>query len=575
MLSLFGFEVDFCEKETQKNLVKIAMVTIALFVFGLFSLSGCGAGGGGGTGGGSNPPSNPPSITNVSPATVKAGDTITMTGENFGATRSPSTVSVNGALVGTFISWSNTQIKVAIPNIAPAGANAPVVVSTSAGSSNAYDITVNPYISSLTPNTGNGGDEVTVTGTSFGNSQGTSGITFSGVPANIINWSNSAIRAQVPNGISSGNVVVTIAGIISNGVAFTIGVPHIDSLSPTSGQIGITVSVLGEKFGSVQGSSTVTLNGTACSATSWSNTLVVTSVPIGATSGNVVITTADGTSNGISFTVTGPLNYTFSWRQTGLAVPLKICYNTISSNIYLANRDNVAVFNQSGTRLADLACPDTPIPSVASDNNGNIYTLGGNPTCKVNRYNGSWQTLVSNTQYRALDLDVNDNYIVVLETSDGVDGWVQVFDTNGVLVYGPWQIAGANTPGGIGIGSNNTIAIADTDNHRVLLYTIQGSLTGAYGTNGNANGQFHLPEDVAVSHQDNKIYVMDSGNYRVQVFGQNMSFLGKYQGSQGSGDGQFWSCYGISPDNNGNFFTSDVHSPDHIDNNIQKFVLNP
>ena len=73
----------------------------------------------------------------------------------------------------------------------------------------------------------------------------------------------------------------------------------VGSLSPNSGAVGAAVTITGTNFGTTQGSSTVTFNGTAAAATSWSSTSVAVTVPAGATTGNVVVTVWGRASNGV------------------------------------------------------------------------------------------------------------------------------------------------------------------------------------------------------------------------------------------------------------------------------------
>jgi len=84
----------------------------------------------------------------------------------------------------------------------------------------------------------------------------------------------------------------------------TVAPPAITSLTPSSGQVGAQVRVIGTVFGNTQGTSSVHFNGKAATATSWSATQIVCAVPAGATTGPVTVTTAGGTSNGATFTVT-------------------------------------------------------------------------------------------------------------------------------------------------------------------------------------------------------------------------------------------------------------------------------
>jgi hypothetical protein len=81
------------------------------------------------------------------------------------------------------------------------------------------------------------------------------------------------------------------------------GPPSITSLSPTSAEIGVPVTITGTNFGGTQATSTVTFNGTAATPTGWSATSIVVSVPDGATTGNVVVTVNAVASNGVPFTV--------------------------------------------------------------------------------------------------------------------------------------------------------------------------------------------------------------------------------------------------------------------------------
>ena len=99
---------------------------------------------------------------------------------------------------------------------------------------------------------------MTITGTNFGATQGTSTVTFNGTAATPTSWSATSIAVPVPSGATTGNVVVTVGGAGSNGVNFTV-TPSITILSPNSGPVGTAVTITGTNFGATQGTSTVTL----------------------------------------------------------------------------------------------------------------------------------------------------------------------------------------------------------------------------------------------------------------------------------------------------------------------------
>ncbi len=81
-----------------------------------------------------------------------------------------------------------------------------------------------PEITSVAPNSGTVGAEVTIGGSGFGREQVTSTVTFGGERASVESWSDKIIVASVPRHRDKGEVtvVVTVAGLQSDGVQFTI-----------------------------------------------------------------------------------------------------------------------------------------------------------------------------------------------------------------------------------------------------------------------------------------------------------------------------------------------------------------
>src|SRR5208337_4326738 len=79
-----------------------------------------------------------------------------------------------------------------------------------------------PSVTSLTPMGGPVGASVTIAGSGFGASQGSSTMTFNGVAATPTGWSNTSITVPVPTAATTGYVVVTVGGSSSNGVIFAV-----------------------------------------------------------------------------------------------------------------------------------------------------------------------------------------------------------------------------------------------------------------------------------------------------------------------------------------------------------------
>jgi hypothetical protein len=233
---------------------------------------------------------------------------------------------------------------------------------------------VAPAISGLSPSSGPAGAIVTITGANFGAAQGSSTVTFNGASATPTGWSATSIVTALPSGASTGHVVVTAGGQLSNGLSFTVTVPvsppTIMSLSPTSGLAGTAVTITGANFGATQGSSTVTFNGTSATPTGWSATSIVTAVPSGATTGNVVVTAGGQVSNASNFTV-GPL----TGSSAAPALVQHVSHSNTQGNPVTAYQIRLPNRTQSGNCLVVgvNSSSSGAIPTV-TDDVGNTYT---------------------------------------------------------------------------------------------------------------------------------------------------------------------------------------------------------
>lgn len=72
-------------------------------------------------------------------------------------------------------------------------------------------------------------------------------------------------------------------------------------------------------------------------------------------------------------------------------------------------------------------------------------------------------------------------------------------------------------PHGIAVSSTGEVAVVDTCNHRVQLFSSDGEFQRAFGSQGVDNGYLNFPDGVTYDRQDN-IVVADSDNHRVSVF---------------------------------------------------------
>ena len=109
-----------------------------------------------------------------------------------------------------------------------------------------------------------------------------------------------------------------------------------------------------------------------------------------------------------------------------------------------------------------------------------------------------------------------------------------------------------NNPKGVAVSANNRIYVADTHNQRVQVFdgtTRQYIATlGTTGKEGTSNTEFNGPSGVAVS-ADNRIYVTDQNNNRVQVFdGATRNYIDTLgtTGSRGASNTQFYYPSGVA-----------------------------
>jgi len=192
----------------------------------------------------------------------------------------------------------------------PAGSYSLTVTGADGGLTHSVNLVVivSPALAiSLSPGSGQVGRQLTINGTGFGSTQGSSTVGFGGTSANPISWSDNSIVLTVPAGIPVGNadVVLTIPGS-GSGLATFVVIPVILSFSPSSGVVGTTVTISGVGFGAHQGSSTLTFNDVPATITSWTDGSITAQVPAGTSSGLIVITINGIAANSVQFTVPTP-----------------------------------------------------------------------------------------------------------------------------------------------------------------------------------------------------------------------------------------------------------------------------
>jgi hypothetical protein len=102
------------------------------------------------------------------------------------------------------------------------------------------------------------------------------------------------------------------------------------------------------------------------------------------------------------------------------------------------------------------------------------------------------------------------------------------------------------------IDAENNLYIADAANNRVQKFDSNGTYLEQWGAEGSGNGQFSMPDGVAIDASGN-IYVADRFNDRIQKFG-----LPQNLGTVSIGDGTVASYLTLASTNNITSITSDA-----------------
>ncbi len=242
-----------------------------------------------------------PRITSVSPTRVRYNQILTIRGTGFGATRGAGKVVFFGGTEPSsyqYVSWSDTRIQVRVPTGARTGNLQ--VVSTKGRATIRLTVT-SPWIRSISPQSGRTNALITVSGSNFGATRGSSWIR---AGATVISsysfWSNTTIRFRIPVNTRSGNLYVSTSEGRSNSISLEVTSPYLGWVSPTRVSPGDRLTLTGGNFGSAQSLGYVlfTLNVRPSSGdyVSWSDSRIVVEVPARAQTGDVRVVTARGSS---------------------------------------------------------------------------------------------------------------------------------------------------------------------------------------------------------------------------------------------------------------------------------------
>ncbi|MDO5968268.1 YCF48-related protein [Flavivirga aquimarina] len=164
-------------------------------------------------------------ITSINPPAANRGDTVTLSGVDFGDTIDDNTV-LFGTEAATIVSASSTEIEVIVPESLSVG---PLTVTLTVASINQettidFEVTdiVSVTVTSYNPPAESVGAEITIFGTNFSEITSENEVSFNGTNATVTAATSNALTVIVPDGATTGPISVTIDGETAVGPDFTI-----------------------------------------------------------------------------------------------------------------------------------------------------------------------------------------------------------------------------------------------------------------------------------------------------------------------------------------------------------------
>ena len=265
---------------------------------------------------------------------------------------------------------------------------------------------------------------------------------------------------------------------------------------------------------------------------------------------------------------------TYATSIYGASDPSGVAVSPSGDRIYVAETGGdrvVRMFDAGGNRLGILVPPaetgaeHVPVYVAVHPTSGDVY-VSDRPMGAIYIYdrNGAFRSefrpalAIEGWQPLGLAFDAAGNlYVTDLIGS----GQVHEFDSTGKLVLTFGADQGMSFPNGVAVDADGLIYVTDSNNGRLLVFGTDGALLAKIGRGAGA-GNLGLPRGVAIDSQGRAFIVDSSGQgvlvYAVLETGESQPEHLGFFGGHGIANGQFAFPMGVAVDAQGRVYVADT-----------------
>ena len=230
-------------------------------------------------------------VTSMTPVAGPIGLPFTIYGNNFGNYVANYTRVLIGGTNAPLTLWMVDKIQGSIPGALGPG-EYPVIVERELNggmvqSSALAFVVSTPTAYNMSPSSGPIGLLFTITGESFGNYvAGYTKVLIGGTTAPLTLWADTQIKGSIPGALVAGAYELYVERALNGGVvrtstfSFTVGAPHLDTISPSTASVIAPFTITGYNFGNYVANYTkVLVNGTTAALTLWTDSKIQGKLP--------------------------------------------------------------------------------------------------------------------------------------------------------------------------------------------------------------------------------------------------------------------------------------------------------